>query len=151
MPNTTLLSSGGLSRFWNRDGTSSWRVSGWLAGVRNRKNFKTREEAAAGKLVLESQFTAKASVLGLGDGVPTFAHASRSCEELAADAFRLAPKRAPATSTGPSDVSDYFVRITIPCAVPPDFQPDRTQSLTFAAGTGRERPPMGGSRCAAPH
>ena len=54
MPNTTLLSSGALSRFRNRNGTSSWRVSGWLAGVRNRKNFKTCKAAAAGKLVLES-------------------------------------------------------------------------------------------------
>jgi hypothetical protein len=38
-----------LDRFENRNGVISWRVSGWLAGVRIRKNLKTREEAAAEK------------------------------------------------------------------------------------------------------
>jgi integrase len=42
-----------LDRFHNRNGTISWRVSGWLAGVRIRKNLKTREEAAAEKASLE--------------------------------------------------------------------------------------------------
>ena len=40
-------------RFKNRNGVISWRVSGWLHGVRIRKNFKTREEAAAEKAALE--------------------------------------------------------------------------------------------------
>jgi hypothetical protein len=43
----------GVSRFENRNGVTSWRVTGWLHGVRIRKNFKTREEAAAEKAVLE--------------------------------------------------------------------------------------------------
>jgi len=47
--NTSLA----LSRFENRNGTSSWRVSGWLHGVRIRKNFKSRDEAAVQKSVLE--------------------------------------------------------------------------------------------------
>jgi hypothetical protein len=34
-----------VSRFKNRNGATSWRVSGWLHGVRIRKNFKAREEA----------------------------------------------------------------------------------------------------------
>jgi hypothetical protein len=34
-------------RFKNRNGVGSSRVSGWLHGVRIRKNFKTRGEAAA--------------------------------------------------------------------------------------------------------
>ncbi|MBP6865177.1 MAG: site-specific integrase [Candidatus Didemnitutus sp.] len=42
-----------VQRFENRNGTISWRVSGWLHGVRIRKNFPTREEAAAEKLALE--------------------------------------------------------------------------------------------------
>ena len=39
--------------FENRNGVTSWRVDGRLLGVRIRKNFKTREEAAAEKAVLE--------------------------------------------------------------------------------------------------
>jgi len=42
-----------VSRFANRNGVSSWRVSGYLAGVRIRKNFPTREEAAAEKSALD--------------------------------------------------------------------------------------------------
>lgn len=48
--NQTVFS---LDRFQNRNGSTSWRVSGWLAGVRIRKNLKTREEAAAEKAALE--------------------------------------------------------------------------------------------------
>lgn len=39
--------------FENRNGSKSWRVVGWLHGERIRKNFKTREEAAAEKSTLE--------------------------------------------------------------------------------------------------
>ncbi|HVA92418.1 MAG TPA: site-specific integrase, partial [Chloroflexota bacterium] len=42
-----------VSSFENRNGVTSWRVDGRLHGVRIRKNFKTREEAAAEKAVLE--------------------------------------------------------------------------------------------------
>src|SRR5476651_912033 len=42
-----------LTRFANSNGTPSWRVSGWLHGVRIRKNFKSREDAAVQKSVLE--------------------------------------------------------------------------------------------------
>lgn len=42
-----------VSRFENTNGVTSWRVSGWLHGVRIRKNFKTREEAAAEKAAFE--------------------------------------------------------------------------------------------------
>jgi hypothetical protein len=42
-----------VSRFKNRNGVTSWRVSGWLHGLRVRRNFKTREEAAAEKTVFE--------------------------------------------------------------------------------------------------
>jgi integrase len=42
-----------VSRFENRNGATSWRVSGTLAGVRIRKNFPSREEAAAEKSTLE--------------------------------------------------------------------------------------------------
>lgn len=40
-------------RYTNRNGTTSWRVSGWLHGLRVRKNFKTQQEAAAEKSALE--------------------------------------------------------------------------------------------------
>jgi len=36
-----------VSRFENRNGVTSWRVDGRINGLRIRKNFKTREEAAA--------------------------------------------------------------------------------------------------------
>lgn len=39
MPTTQFA----VTRFENRNGTVSWNVSGLLAGVRIRKNFKTRE------------------------------------------------------------------------------------------------------------
>ena len=42
-----------VSRFENRNGVTSWRVAGLLHGVRIRKNFKTKEEAAAEKATLE--------------------------------------------------------------------------------------------------
>jgi hypothetical protein len=42
-----------VSRFRNRNGVTSWRVSGFLHGIRIRKNFKTREEAAAETATLE--------------------------------------------------------------------------------------------------
>lgn len=42
-----------ISRFENRTGSVSWRVTGCFHGIRVRKNFPTREEAAAEKAVLE--------------------------------------------------------------------------------------------------
>ena len=42
-----------VTRYENRSGVTSWRVSGWLHGVRVRKNFKSREKAAAEKATLE--------------------------------------------------------------------------------------------------
>ena len=42
-----------VRRFENRNGVSSWRVSGWLHGVRIRKNFKSKEEADDEKAALE--------------------------------------------------------------------------------------------------
>jgi len=54
-----------LARFSNRNGTVSWRVAGWLADVRIRKNFKSREEAAAEKAALEAKALQHASGLRL--------------------------------------------------------------------------------------
>jgi hypothetical protein len=42
-----------INRFENRNGVTSWRVDGRLHGVRFRRNFKTREEAAAEQAALE--------------------------------------------------------------------------------------------------
>ena len=42
-----------VSRFENRNGVTSWRLAGRLHGIRIRKNFKTKEEAAAEKAILE--------------------------------------------------------------------------------------------------
>jgi hypothetical protein len=52
-----------VSRFKNRTGTTSWRVNGWLHGLRIRRNFKTREEAAAQKSVYEIKALQAASGL----------------------------------------------------------------------------------------
>jgi integrase len=50
MSHTTAFT---VSRFKNRNGVTSWRVDGRLHGVRIRRNFKTREAAAAEKTALE--------------------------------------------------------------------------------------------------
>ena len=42
-----------VSRFENRNGVTSWRVEGGLYGLRIRRNFKTREAAAAEKAALD--------------------------------------------------------------------------------------------------
>src|ERR1700723_1423315 len=42
-----------VTRFTNRNGITSWRVSGWLHGIRIRRNFKTRDEAIAEKGALD--------------------------------------------------------------------------------------------------
>lgn len=42
-----------VNRFENRNGVISWRVDGRLNGVRIRRNFKTKDEAAAEKASLE--------------------------------------------------------------------------------------------------
>jgi len=52
-----------LARFTNRNGTPSWRISGWLHGVRIRRNFKSREEAAVQKSVLEIRAAQEAAGL----------------------------------------------------------------------------------------
>ena len=64
--NQTVFS---LDRFQNRNGSTSWSVSGWLAGIRIRKNLKTREEAAAEKAALELQAMQQTSGVCLA---PTF-------------------------------------------------------------------------------
>jgi hypothetical protein len=56
-----------LRRFENRNGVTSWRVDGRLHGARFRKNFKTREEAAAEQAVLEIK------VLNAANGLHTVA------------------------------------------------------------------------------
>jgi integrase len=53
-----------VRRFTNRNGVISWRVSGWMFGVRVRRNFKSREEAAAEKGILEIQASQRTSGLG---------------------------------------------------------------------------------------
>lgn len=52
-----------LKPFINRNGVTTWRVDGRLHGVRFRRNFKTREEAAAEKASLEIKSLQTASGL----------------------------------------------------------------------------------------
>src|SRR5580658_9855899 len=52
-----------VSRFKNRNGVFSFRVDGRLHGVRIRRNFKTREEAAAEVAALELKALQMASSL----------------------------------------------------------------------------------------
>jgi hypothetical protein len=49
MNHTTFI----VTRFNNKTGTVSWRVSGNLHGIRIRKNFRSREEAGAERAALE--------------------------------------------------------------------------------------------------
>ena len=72
-----------VSRFENRNGSTSWRVDGRLHGVRIRKNFKTKEEAAAEKATLELKAIQAASGLR---SATTFLTDSQLRE--AEDAFR---------------------------------------------------------------
>ena len=44
-----------VTRFENRNGVISWRISGWLHGLRIRKSFKSREEAGAEWAALEAK------------------------------------------------------------------------------------------------
>lgn len=80
-----------ISRFSNRNGATSWRVSGLLGCVRIRRNFKTREEAAAEKAALEI----KAQQIDSGDqSVPT--HLTEGQVREAEAVFqRLAGKKHP--------------------------------------------------------
>ena len=48
-------SSFDVTRFENRNGVISWRISGWLHGLRIRKSFKSREEAGAEWAALEAK------------------------------------------------------------------------------------------------
>lgn len=52
-----------VTRFINRNGSLSWRVSGNLHGVRVRKNFRSRVEAGAEKAALELKALQNASGL----------------------------------------------------------------------------------------
>jgi len=62
-------SSFDVTRFENRNGVISWRVSGWLHGLRVRKNFKSREEAGAELAALEAK---AAQAAGNVRGTSTF-------------------------------------------------------------------------------
>ncbi|HEX9782289.1 MAG TPA: hypothetical protein VGA56_06095 [Opitutaceae bacterium] len=42
-----------VSRFENRNGVTSWRLSRWLGGLRIRRNFKIREEVGAENAAFE--------------------------------------------------------------------------------------------------
>lgn len=42
-----------VAPFENRNGVTSYRLTGWLHGERVRRNFKTRDEANAEKAALE--------------------------------------------------------------------------------------------------
>jgi len=57
MPDSTF----DVTRFENRNGVTSWRVSGWLHGLRVRKNFKSRQEAGAEMAALEAKAAQAAS------------------------------------------------------------------------------------------
>jgi hypothetical protein len=52
-----------VTRFINRNGSVSWRVSGYLHGARIRKNFGSKEEARAEKAAIE--LTALQNAAGL--------------------------------------------------------------------------------------
>ena len=80
-----------VSRFENRNGVTSWRVDGRLHGVRFRKNFKTREEAAA------EQATLEVKALNTTNGLHTIATVltAEQVREAEAVFHRLAEKARP--------------------------------------------------------
>ena len=80
-----------VTRFENRNGVTSWRVAGCLHGVRIRKNFKTREEAAAEKAALELK------ALNATNGLNTVATilSPEQVREAEAVFYRLADKTHP--------------------------------------------------------
>jgi redox-sensitive bicupin YhaK (pirin superfamily) len=63
MPKTEFA----VHRFVNRTGAISWRVTGWLHGVRIRRNFETREEAAVEGATLQPASVAGAVGFGCGN------------------------------------------------------------------------------------
>jgi hypothetical protein len=75
-----------VTRFKNRNGVFSFRVDGYLHGVRIRRNFKSPEEAAAAKGALELK--AEQSTSGL-HSVTTFLEPDQLREAEAA--FRRLP------------------------------------------------------------
>lgn len=81
----------GISRFENRNGVTSWRVDGRLHGVRFRRNFKTREEAAAEQAMLEIK------AMNAANGLRTIATvlAADQVREAEAVFHRLAGKARP--------------------------------------------------------
>ena len=56
-----------VSRFKNRNGVFSFRVDGYLNGNRIRRNFKTREEAAAEQAARGQPITARLTLFPVRD------------------------------------------------------------------------------------
>ncbi len=70
-----------LQPYENAGGGMSWRVTGWLGGVRIRKNFKLREEAAAEKATL--QIRAAQIAGGMRTAITTLSDAELRDAEIA--------------------------------------------------------------------
>jgi integrase len=105
-----------LRRFENRNGVTSWRVDGRLHGARFRKNFKTREEAAAEQAVLEIK------VLNAANGLHTVATVLTADQVREAEAvfLRLAEKGRPLSFYVDFALANYL-------------EPERQKSLADAA------------------
>ncbi len=111
-------SSFDVTRFENRDGVISWRVSGWLHGLRVRKNFKSREEAGAELAALEAK---AAQAAGNVRGTSTF---------LADDQLREAEATFRRVADAPKSLS-----FCLDFALANYRAPDREQTLADAVTT----------------
>ena len=111
-------SSFDVTRFENRNGVISWRVSGWLHGLRVRKNLKSREEAGAEWAALEAK---AAQAAGNVRGTSTF---------LADDQLREAEATFRRVADAPKSLSFY-----LDFALANYRAPDREQTLADAVTT----------------
>ncbi len=111
-------SSFDVTRFENRNGVISWRISGWLHGLRVRKNFKSREEAGAEWAALEAK---AAQAAGNVRGTSTF---------LTDDQLREAEATFRRVADAPKSLSFY-----LDFALANYRAPDREQTLADAVTT----------------
>ena len=111
-------SSFDVTRFENRNGVISWRVSGWLHGLRVRKNFKSREEAGAELAALGAK---AAQAAGNVRGTSTF---------LTDDQLREAEATFRRVADAPKSLSFY-----LDFALANYRAPDREQTLVDAVTT----------------
>jgi integrase len=122
------LTTFALSEFENRNGVSSWRVSGLLAGVRIRKNFKSKAEAATAKATLDIQ-ALQAAAGGLRSAATFLTEGQLRDAEAA---FRRLPKDGPSLA--------FLLDLALTTYRPPEREQTLDAAVAdYLAAKGRER------------